>query len=107
MTHAAGVVFYLAVFLSGTIGGLLFVSAYMARAEARWCFLAAGLLLLVGIAVTIAIEVPINKAIASWTPDRMAADWAERRARWVRFHWVRTVMGMAAFACAVAAVLIR
>jgi uncharacterized membrane protein len=150
MTHAACVVFYLAVFLSGTIGGLLFgtaieqqqltvlagpawvqarhsidavfsrllphvwngalillfVSAYMAHAASRWCFLTAGLLLLVGIVVTLVIEVPINKQIASWTADNMAANWIELRAKWVRFHWVRTVMGMAAFAFAVAAIII-
>lgn len=42
-------------------GALLFFAAYLLAANGRWMFLAAGLLLLAGIVVTLVVEVPTNK----------------------------------------------
>ena len=79
---------------------LLFAAACLNRGGSRWMFAAAALLLLLGIVVTLIVEVPINKQIAVWTPTSVPANWAELRARWLKFHHVRTVSGMAAFLCA-------
>lgn len=75
---------------------LLFFAGYLHRGQARWMFVAAGVLLLVGIAVTLVIEVPVNKQIASWDADAVPAGWAEIRERWLAFHNVRTGMGIGA-----------
>ena len=79
---------------------LLFASAYLVHGRGRALFVFAGALLLIGIIITLVFEVPINKQIAAWTPATMPANWSSLRDRWVRFHWFRTLAGMAAFACA-------
>ncbi len=79
---------------------LLFASAYLMHGMNRALFVVSGLLLLVGIVVTLIFEVPINKQIAVWTPSTMPPYWTSLRDRWVRFHWLRTVAGIAAFVCA-------
>lgn len=84
---------------------LLFASAYLTHDRGRALFVSAGVLLLVGIAVTLVFEVPINKQIAVWTPANMPQNWASLRDRWVKFHWLRTLAGMAAFACALVPLL--
>ena len=84
---------------------LLFASAYLMHGSGRALFVIAGVLLLVGIVVTLIFEVPINKQIARWTPTTVPPNWHSLRDRWVRFHWVRTLAGMAAFACALVPLL--
>ena len=79
---------------------LLFASAYLMHGINRALFVVSGLLILVGIVVTLIFEVPINKQIAVWTPSTMPPNWTSLRDRWVRFHWLRTIAGIAAFVCA-------
>ncbi len=78
----------------------LFFAGYLHRGQARWMFVAAGVLLLLGIVVTLVIEVPMNKQIASWDAGAVPAGWAEVRERWLAFHNVRTGMGIGALVCA-------
>jgi uncharacterized membrane protein len=79
---------------------LLFASAYLSHGSDRINFLVAGLLLLMGIVVTLIVHVPINNQIPTWTVDAMPPNWSSLRVRWIRFHWLRTLLGIAAFACA-------
>ena len=63
-------------------------------------------LLALTLVVTMTVEVPIVKAIESWTADTLPDDWRERSDRWVSFHLLRVVPGTAALTVlAVAAVL--
>ncbi|GAB3576703.1 hypothetical protein GCM10027406_09830 [Leifsonia lichenia] len=63
-------------------------------------------LLALTLVVTMTIEVPIVKTIETWTVDSLPADWRERRDRWVSFHLLRVVPGVAALTLlAVAAVV--
>ena len=79
---------------------LLFVAGRLNRGVSRWMFVTAGMLLLVGIVVTVGIEVPMNKQIASWDAGAVPAGWAAVRERWLGFHNVRTGLGIGAFICA-------
>jgi uncharacterized membrane protein len=56
------------------------------------------------IAISVLINVPINRRIAKWTPARPPADWAAVRTRWMRFHLVRVVAAVGAFALLIVAV---
>ena len=67
-------------------------AAVKAVGAARWMFLASGLLL-AGIVVTVAIEVPINKQVVTWDPQALPENFVAIRERWLQFHVVRTVMG--------------
>jgi uncharacterized membrane protein len=53
------------------------------------------LLFLIALLVTVLVEVPIVQQIVTWTPSTLPANWQQLRDRWMRFHVVRVVAGMA------------
>ena len=55
------------------------------------------------IAITIALEVPLNNKFEKWEPGKIPEDWQPMRDAWLRNHWLRTVCGIAAFLFALAA----
>lgn len=82
---------------------LLFRSHSM---TAAWLALAALVLMLGAMAVTLAVEVPIDNRIVEWTVDTLPADWRDIRSRWASFHTVRTFLSLASVAAAAAAALL-
>jgi len=62
-------------------------------------------LLAVALLVTVAVEVPVVKQIATWTVSTLPDNWQQLRDRWVSFHIVRVVSGIAGFAFLVAAAI--
>ena len=85
----------------------LCAAGFLNHHVARWCFLLAALMLLLGIVVTLVIEVPMNRQLAAWDPEALPANWTVTRDRWLRFHTVRTMAGIAAFGCALVALVAR
>ncbi|AXK36880.1 DUF1772 domain-containing protein [Streptomyces armeniacus] len=55
-------------------------------------------LLLVSVAMSLALLVPINSRAITWTPDSAPADWKEQAHRWDRYHYVRVAVIVLAFA---------
>jgi uncharacterized membrane protein len=56
----------------------------------------------------IAISVPdvrINKQVARWSIENPPGDWAAVRTRWIRFHVIRTLFSVPAFALYAAAMI--
>jgi uncharacterized membrane protein len=88
------------------VGLIVVVLLFRARSTvAAWLALA-GLLLMIGVLViTLAVEVPIDNLIATWTEATLPPDWKETRARWAVFHTVRTFLSLGAVAAALAAAL--
>jgi uncharacterized membrane protein len=70
---------------------------------AAWLAAAGVLLMIAVMVITLAIEVPIDNLIATWTEATLPADWQQIRARWSAFHTVRTFLSLGAVAAAVAA----
>jgi len=66
---------------------------------------AAFALFLVALVVTAAVEVPIVKQIRDWTDDTMPANWEALRDRWVSFHLLRVIPGIAGVVLLVAGAL--
>jgi uncharacterized membrane protein len=61
----------------------------------RW--LAAGFaLMVVALVVTLAVEVPIDNRIQTWTTATLPADWRSIQARWELWHTIRTFLSIAA-----------
>jgi uncharacterized membrane protein len=58
-------------------------------------YAAAFILFIVALAVTVLVEVPIVKEIVTWTVATLPANWQQVRDRWVRFHVIRVVAGLA------------
>jgi uncharacterized membrane protein len=60
-------------------------------------------------ALVIVIGVPtcvrINHQIASWSIQNPPREWAQTRARWIRFHIIRTLFSVPAFAIYLLAVI--
>jgi len=55
------------------------------------------------IGITIAINGPLNRRIASWTPDRLPSDWQDFVQRWNMAHVIRMTVAVGAFLCAILA----
>ncbi len=71
------------------------------RQAAAFWWLAAGFLLMVAaLAITLAVEVPIDNRIQAWTAATLPADWRSIQARWERWHTIRTFTSIAAVAAA-------
>jgi uncharacterized membrane protein len=63
----------------------------------------AGLVLfIVALLVTVLVEVPIVKQIATWTDATLPDNWQEPRDRWISFHAIRIAAGLCGFALLVA-----
>jgi len=55
------------------------------------------------IAITMALEVPLNNKFARWELERIPDNWRHFRDAWLRNHWLRTYLGIAAFLFSLAA----
>ena len=67
----------------------------------------AGSLCYVGVlAVALPTNVRINKQVARWSVQSPPDDWASIRARWIRFHIVRTLFSVPGLACYILACLV-
>lgn len=96
-------------FVAGFLGGPLFTAVAAAlhlagsRGGALAWLLAALALHVVVLAVTMGVNVPLNRRLHAAGPPEVRTDPAAARggfeARWVRWHAVRTVAAVAAFGC--------
>lgn len=86
---------------------LLIILARKARSPILRPTTAALILLVLALAVSFAINVPINLAQIRWNAQAPPADWASIRDRWQIAHAVRTLFCVAALGCLAAAVIDR
>jgi uncharacterized membrane protein len=68
---------------------------------------ACGALVLMAMAlvITLAVNVPIDRQIQSWTTAALPTDWQAIRNRWEFYHGLRTLVSLAALACLFASTL--
>jgi len=59
------------------------------------------------LAISLTKDVPINKLVARWSVQSPPDDWTLFRARWVRFHIVRTLFSLPALASYILACLVN
>ncbi len=85
------------VLMPGTMLSILPVILFSYRQQPTVFYLSAGalLLFLIALLVTVIVEVPIVQQIVTWTPSTLPANWQQIRDRWMRFHIVRVVAGLA------------
>jgi uncharacterized membrane protein len=58
------------------------------------------------LAIALSTDVRINKQIARWPVQSPTNDWKPLRARWIRFHILRTLFSLPGLACYVLACLV-
>jgi uncharacterized membrane protein len=68
------------------------------RSAGFYFSVAASLLIVITLLITLLIEVPIDHQIKTWTPSSVPSDWQSIRDRWQFFHTVRTFTSLASFA---------
>ncbi len=59
------------------------------------------------LAITLAVNVPMNKEVQSWQAGAAPSTWVAVRDRWLRFHWLRTAMGAVAFTFATIGLVVQ
>ena len=52
-------------------------------------------LFIISLLVTVVIEVPIVEKIVTWTVSTIPNNWEQLRDRWIRFHVIRVIAGLA------------
>lgn len=88
------------------VGLVVVVLLFRARSTATGWLSLVGLLLMIAVLViTLAVEVPIDDLINTWTEATLPSDWEQIRARWVTFHALRRFLSLGAVAAAVGAAL--
>ena len=76
------------------------VTVWACHPAGFWWLLAGFLLMVAALAITLAIEVPIDRQIQTWTAATLPADWRSIQARWERWHTLRTFASIAALVAA-------
>jgi uncharacterized membrane protein len=80
--------------------GLILAAAIGSRRRGRLTFgltVAALLLLVLAVAVTLTQMDHLNRLADSWDPAQLPADWADARRRWPAWHNARTLLAVGAF----------
>jgi uncharacterized membrane protein len=70
------------------------------RTAAFWWLLAGFLLMVAALVITLAVEVPIDNQIETWTVATLPGDWRSIQARWELWHTIRTFTSIAALVAA-------
>lgn len=84
---------------------LLSVAATLFEHGMSRVLFAATAILAVGVlAITLGLEVPLNRQIQSWTPGEAPTEWMTVRERWLWNHLYRATAALLAFVCSVLAV---
>jgi len=60
-----------------------------------------------GIIITLTTNLRINHQIALWSIQNPPREWAQIRARWIRFHIIRTLFSVPAFVVYVLAAMLN
>jgi uncharacterized membrane protein len=88
----------MSILMPATIIGLVFLLLKTRRSQPVYfyCMLTALILFIAALVITLAVEVPIDNQIKTWTATTIPADWENIRDRWQQFHTARTFLTLGA-----------
>jgi uncharacterized membrane protein len=97
---------YMPIVVIGALaGGIALAVMYGVHAIAGQLAAAGAVCYALGIIIGVPTCVRINHQIASWSIENPPPEWAQLRTRWIRFHIIRTLFSVPAFAVYVLAVM--
>jgi uncharacterized membrane protein len=73
---------------------ILFIQSGKAKSVYFYCTLAALILFIIALIITVAIEVPIDNQIKTWTVATIPFNWQNIRDRWEHYHTIRTCVSL-------------
>jgi uncharacterized membrane protein len=86
---------------------ILLVKSWKIKSVYFYCILAALVLFIIALIITVGIEVPIDNQIKTWTDTTTPADWQSIRDRWEFYHAARTFVSLGGFAFFMIAIMNR
>jgi uncharacterized membrane protein len=86
---------------------ILLIRSWKRKTVYFYCILAALILFIIALIVTVGIEVPIDNQIRTWTVNTMPPGWQNIRGRWEFYHTVRTFVSLSSVALFLIALLNR
>lgn len=97
-TIISNVAWPMRILMPATLLFLLVLCLAARRSKPAFYFYVASLaLILVALIITVAVEVPIDNMIKTWTPETLPENWTALRARWSQFHTLRTFVSILGF----------
>lgn len=97
---------YMPIVVIGALaGGVILAVMYGVRSVPGQLAAAGAVCYALVLIVALLTDVRINHQIASWSIQNPPRDWSEVRARWIRFHIIRTLFSVPAFVVYVLAVM--
>ena len=99
----------MSIIMPASIAGmlLLLISSWKVRTVYFYCILAALILFIMALIITLAVEVPIDNQIRTWTATTTPADWQDIRDRWERYHTIRTFLSLTSVSFFIIAIINR
>jgi uncharacterized membrane protein len=79
--------------------------SYHEQPKTFYLSVAAFVLFIVALLITVWVEVPIVQQIVTWTTSALPDNWQQLRDRWMKFHVLRVVAGLASLVLLVVAAI--
>ena len=79
--------------------------SYHEQPKTFYLSVTAFVLFIVALLVTVWVEVPIVQQIVTWTTPALPDNWQQLRDRWMKFHVLRVVAGLASLVLLVVAAI--
>jgi uncharacterized membrane protein len=81
-----------------TLLSLLLLCGITKKSKFPFYFFATSFIFMaITLVITVAVEVPIDNQIKTWTTETLPDDWAMLRTRWSKFHTLRTFTSILSF----------
>ena len=82
------------------VSGLVTLVLLWPDRAAFWWLVAGFVLMVAALVITLAVEVPIDNQIETWTAATLPGDWRSIQSRWELWHTIRTFASIAAVVAA-------
>ena len=86
---------------------ILIIRSWKIKTVYFYCILAALILFIIALIITVGIEVPIDNQIRTWTVATIPSGWQNTRDKWEFYHTIRTFVSLSSVAFFIIALINR
>src|SRR5260221_1626621 len=86
----------MSIIMPASIIGLLTlcIMSWKTKSVYFYCIFATLLLFIIALIITVAVEVPIDNQVQTWSAASIPFDWQYIRTRWEHYHTIRTLLSL-------------